>query len=96
MSKEDEIKKFSEILRQQRDEIKAKLHLGRMQAKEEMNNAENVLESFLEKVDRIADKTKETAFELISAAQNIGDELKESYGNLVQHLQRGLIQFRSA
>lgn len=86
MSMEDEIKKFSEILKQQRDEIKVKLHLGGMEAKEEMDSAEKVWESFLEKVDEIADETKETTFELISAAQNIGDELKESYENLVKHL----------
>ncbi len=86
MSMEDEIKEFSDFLKQQRDEINLKLHLGGMEAKEEMDKAEEVWESFLEKADDIGDETKETTLELIQAAQEIGEELKSSYEKLVGRL----------
>jgi len=86
MSMEDEIKKFSEVLKQQRDEVKVKLHLGGMEAKEEMDKLEELWESFAEKIDDVADDAKETTFELIASAQSIGNELKESYEKLVSQL----------
>ncbi len=86
MSMEDEIKEFSEFLKQQRDEINLKLHLGGMEAKEEMEKAEEVWESFMEKIDDIGDDAKETTLELIQAAEGIGSELKESYEKLVSQL----------
>ncbi len=86
MSMEDEIKEFSDFLKQQRDEINLKLHLGGMEAKEEMDKAEEIWESFLEKVEDIGDETKETTLELIQAAEGVGKELKESYEKLVGRL----------
>ena len=86
MSMEDEIKKFSEVLKQQRDEIKVKLHLGGMEAKEEMDKLEELWESFSEKIDDVADDAKETTYELIASAQSIGNDLKESYEKLVSQL----------
>lgn len=86
MSMEDDIKKFAEILKQQRDEVKVKLHLGGMEAKEEMEKLEEMWENFRGKADEIADEAKETTYELIASAQNIGEELKESYEKLVSRL----------
>jgi intergrase/recombinase len=83
---EDEIKQFSDFLKQQRDEINLKLHLGGMEAKEEMEKAEEIWESFLEKADEIGDETKETTLELIDSAKSIGDDLKDSYEKLVSRL----------
>ncbi|HFD11486.1 MAG TPA: hypothetical protein ENJ32_03290 [Crenotrichaceae bacterium] len=86
MSMEDEIKKFSEFLQQQRDEINLKLHLGGMEAKEEMDKAEEVWAEFKEKIDEIGDETKETTIELVNAAQTVGDDLKSAYEKLVSRL----------
>jgi intergrase/recombinase len=83
---EEEIKQFSDFLKQQRDEINLKLHLGGMEAKEEMKNAEEIWESFLEKVDVIGDETQETTFELIESAKSVGDDLKTAYEKLVSSL----------
>ncbi len=86
MSMEDEIAKFSEFLKQQRDEINLKLHLGGMEAKDEMEKAEELWESFVEKADQVGDDAIETTMELVESAQGIGDDLKASYEKLVSRL----------
>ncbi|MEE9424276.1 MAG: hypothetical protein V3V18_04780 [Methylococcales bacterium] len=86
MSMEDEIQKLSEFLVQQRDELNLKLHLGGMEAKEEMDAAEETWAHFKEKIDEISDETKETTLELISGAQSLGDDLQAAYEKLVKKL----------
>ncbi|MEE9344807.1 MAG: hypothetical protein V3U88_04300 [Methylococcales bacterium] len=86
MSMEDEIKEFSEFLKEQRDELNLKLHLGGMEAKEEMESAEETWNAFKEKVDEISDDAIETTYELIAGARSLGDDLKATYEKLVTKL----------
>jgi hypothetical protein len=83
---EDEIQKLSEFLVQQRDELNLKLHLGGMEAKEEMAAAEETWAHFKEKIDESSDETTEPTLELISGAQSLGDDLQAAYEKLVKKL----------
>lgn len=86
MSIKKEVENLSAKLKSQRDEIELKLHLASMEAKDEWDKAEGKWGQFKDKVEDIADDTKETSEDLLEATKVIGDELKTAYQRIVRRL----------
>ncbi len=71
-------------LEQERDELKLKAHLAKMDAKDEWPGLEGKWETFKEKMAEIElDDVKEEAKE---AADKLAEELKEGYAKLKQKI----------
>ncbi|MFA6161989.1 MAG: hypothetical protein WC685_01020 [Methylobacter sp.] len=73
-------------LQSERDEIKLKLHLASMEAKEEFDEAEKQWGHLKNKAAEIADDSVETSEEFINKAKIVGEELKEAYNRIATRL----------
>lgn len=75
-------KKMDEIkadIEQIRDEIKLKAHLGKAEAKDELEELEKKWDSFLSKYKPLADEVGKTADNTGAAFSAAADELKAGY-----------------
>jgi hypothetical protein len=75
-----------EKLKSERDELKLKLHLSSMEAKEEFEEADKHWDTLKNKAAEIADDSKETSEEFIAKAKIVGEELKEAYSRISKRL----------
>lgn len=75
-------KEFSELvetLKTERDEIKLKLHLASMEAKEEFETLDDKWDLVTQKAAEMADDAADISEEAIAKAKEAGEELKETY-----------------
>lgn len=82
----DEFDKLVDKLKTERDELKLKMHLGSMEAREEFEQAEKTWSQFKSKASAIADEAAETSDEYIGKAKMVGEELKETYRRIAKRL----------
>ena len=75
-----------EKLKSERYELKLKLHLASMEAKEEFEEAEKNWDILKVKAAEIADDSKETSEEFIAKAKIVGEELKDAYSRISKRL----------
>lgn len=75
-------------LKTERDEIKLKIHLGSMEARQEFEEAEKTWEHLKHKASEIADDAVDTSEEYIDKAKVVGEELKEAYNRITQRLSK--------
>ena len=71
--------KMLEELKMERDDLKVKLHLLSMDAKEEWNELENKYEKFKAKASEVSDVAGDSAGDVVEALKLVGDELREGY-----------------
>lgn len=81
-----ELDKLVDTLKAERDELKLKLHLGSMEAKEEFEEAEKKWKTMKTKASQIADSAEETSDEYVAKAKIIGEELKETYHRIAKRM----------
>ena len=86
MSIKTEFDNLLEKLKSERDELKLKLHLGSMEAKEEFEEADKHWDTLKNKAAEIADESKETSEEYIAKAKIVGEELKNAYDRISKRL----------
>ena len=86
MSLKIEFDNLLEKLKVERDELKLKLHLASMEAKEEFEEADKHWDTLKNKAAEIADDSKETSEEFIAKAKIVGEELKEAYSRIAKRL----------
>lgn len=76
MSIREELEKLKDGLLQQRDELRVKASLAKLEAKDEWEKVEGKVEQWLAKLEDIGDEASEDALE---AAKHIGEEIKAAY-----------------
>jgi len=86
MSIKKEFDNLLEKLKSERDELKLKLHLASLEAKEEFEEAEKNWDTLKIKASEIADDSKETSEEFIAKAKIVGEELKDAYSRISKRL----------
>ena len=86
MNINEELAQISEQLKQERDEIKLKVHLASMEAKGEWEQAEATWAGLKDNLDDIVDETKETTEELLASAKIVADELGQTYERIKKRL----------
>lgn len=86
MSMKEDFEQLMEKLKYERDEVKLKMHLASMDAKDEFEKAEKKWTHIRSEAADIADDTKETSEELISKAKIVGEELKDTYHRIAKRL----------
>lgn len=88
MEMRDEFDKLVKKLKTERDELKLKMHLGSMEAREEFEQAEKTWSQLKSKASEIADDAAETSDEFISKARIVGEELKDTYHRIAKRLSK--------
>ncbi len=73
-------------LKQQRDEIALKIHLGEMEAKEEFEKAKGKLAEMADEFEPLKDAAQESARNLFSSLQLVGEEIKNSFDRIYKSL----------
>ncbi len=86
MSIRTEFDNLLEKLKSERDEIKLKLHLASLEAKEEFEEAEKNWDILKVKAAEIADDSKETSEEFIAKTKIVVEELKDAYSRISKRL----------
>ncbi|QPK62344.1 hypothetical protein IVG45_16000 [Methylomonas sp. LL1] len=86
MSLQTDFENLLSKLNTEREELRLKLHLAGMDAKEEFEEAEKQWQQIKTKASEIADDSIETSEEYIAKAKIIGEELKESYHRIAKRL----------
>ena len=84
MNVNEEFDNLVEKLKTERDEIKVKMHLASMEAKEEFSEAEVKWQQVKVKMAEIADDAVDTSEEYIAKAKSVGDELKDTYSRIIK------------
>ena len=82
----DEIRKLIETLTHQRDELKLKIHLGKMEAQDEWEKAEKIWGSFSTKSEELGSATRDAAKDVGAALKLLGEELGHAYTKIRKHL----------
>jgi hypothetical protein len=83
-----EFDKLVQKVKQERDQVKVKMHLASMDAKKEYEEAEKKWGQVKVKASEIADDTIETSEEVIAKAKIVGEELKETYHRISKRLSK--------
>ena len=87
MSEEkNQIEETISALKQQRDELAVKIHLGSMEAQEEFEQAQAKLDKFTEEFEPLKDAVEESAGNVLSAFGLVGDELLSSVDRIRKSL----------
>lgn len=73
-------------LNTEREEINLKLRLASLEARDEIEHAEQQWQQIKNKAADIADESKETSEEFIAKAKIVGEELKETYQRITKRL----------
>ena len=73
-------------LKQQRDELALRIHLGAVEAKEEFEDAGAKLDQMTEDYEPVKDAVEESASNVLSALQLLGDEVLSSFDRVRKSL----------
>ena len=82
----DQIAETISVLKQQRDELALKIHLGAAEAKEEFEKATAKLDKMTEDFDPLKDAVAESAENVFSSLQLVGEELQNSFERIRKSL----------
>ena len=75
----NEINQLQETLKTQRDELKVKIHLAKMEAQQEWEKTERQWQQFKTKADEVSTASKESAKEVGAAAKLLGEEVLHAF-----------------
>jgi hypothetical protein len=86
MDLHEEIDKLADNLKQQRDELKLKMHLLSLEARDEWEKAEENWEEFQGKAGKLGETGKEASKDVGAALKLLGEELKHAYERMRKSL----------
>ncbi len=79
MESKNTLSEMLERLKQERDELRVKVHLAKMDAEDEWRDIEERWEDLERRAADIADKTKETSASFLAASESLGAEIGEAF-----------------
>jgi hypothetical protein len=74
-----ELKKILAYLKQERDEINLKLHLGEQELRDEMEDLEKQWQELRQRGDKVLSAADESSEDVVAALSLLGNEIKASY-----------------
>ena len=66
-------------LKQQRDELRLKIHLGRKEVQDELEQHSKKLDDLMHKVEPVADAAEESASQVVSALGQVATEVLDGF-----------------
>lgn len=88
MELQHEMRKLLDSLRTERDNLRVKIHLGSMEAKEEFEEAEKKWQKLKAKASALSDNIAESSHEMTDTAKVIAEELGETYSRIADRLKK--------
>jgi len=82
----DDLKKISDDLKQQRDEINLKLHLAKADVRDEWDKLEPKWEEMKGKMTTVSEVASQAAESVAAAAGLLADEIKQGYERIKKSL----------
>jgi uncharacterized protein (DUF342 family) len=82
----EKIEEMFEDLKQQRDELRVRVHLAKAEAKEEWDKLEDSWENIQPKLDKVKGHTVEASKEAWSALELAGEAIKKGYQRIRRDL----------
>ena len=79
MDYKQELKKILAYLKQERDEINLKLHLGEQELRDEMEDLEKQWPELRQRGDKVLSAADESSEDVVAALSLLGNEIKASY-----------------
>ena len=79
---QNEIDNIIEGIKQQRDELKLQLHLGKTEVRSEWEEAERKLDQIIGKADVVRRELGNTSEDVLAAIQLTADEIKKGYSRI--------------
>ncbi|MFV1996377.1 MAG: hypothetical protein ACC641_00060 [Acidiferrobacterales bacterium] len=86
MVDKDDIKEILDNLKQQRDELRVKMHLAAADAKDEWDLLEKKWDRFEGKAKQVGDEAKEASRDIWDATKALGAEIREGYERIRKQL----------
>ena len=86
MDLKDELKEAAEKLREQRDELKLKMHLANMEMRDEWENLEEKWDNFSARSQQFQKEMEPTVNDIHTALSLLADELKAGYKKIKESL----------
>ncbi len=75
----DDLKKLTDDLAQQRDELNIKLHLAKAEVRDEWDKLETKWEEMKSNMTTVSEEAEKTAESVTTAAGLLADEIKKGY-----------------
>ena len=72
-------------LKQKRDELQVQVHLAKLEANDEWKTIQVKLDKVELKAKELAKATAESSSEIATAAQLLGQEIRDGFKNIVKH-----------
>jgi len=82
MSTKENLEELISVLKQQRDELKVKMHLAGMETKEEYNRLSDRINELNKQFEPTKDAAAETAEGVFKALKLAGDEMLNGFNNI--------------
>ena len=86
MSIGEELENLKEGLLQQRDELKVKASLAKLEARDEWEKIEEKVDYFLAKLEAIGSEAADASEGVVQSAKHLGEEIKTAYERIKTHL----------
>jgi len=81
-----ELNELLETLQQERDELKVRMHLAKMELQDEWEELEKKWPEFKSKAEALLGDTREVAEDVAESAKVVGEELKSAYQRIRERL----------
>lgn len=79
------IKEKLEELKQERDELRIRLHLAKMETSEEWQKLEHKLQKFESKAKELGDATADASRDMGAAVKLLGEEISDGFKKIARH-----------
>lgn len=86
MSIRAELEKLKEGLLQQRDELKVKASLAKLEVKDEWEKVEVKVDHWLAKLEAVGGEASEASEDVLESAKHLGEEIKAAYEKIKARL----------
>jgi len=86
MSFHEELERLKEGLLQQRDELRVKAGLAKLEAREEWDKVEEKVDHLLAKFEGFGEEASEVSEDVLEKAKLVGEEIKTAYERIKAHL----------
>jgi SMC interacting uncharacterized protein involved in chromosome segregation len=82
MIDQEKLRKLTEQLEQERDELKLKIGLAKLEARDEWKDLEGKMDSLRARAKVVRDEAREASGDVGAAADVLADEIKEGFARL--------------
>ena len=73
-------------LKQQRDELRVRMHLARAEVRDEWNEVQTKLDKLADDFEPLKDAVGDSADDMVAGLKNVGEEIKQTFDRIRRSL----------